>query len=67
MLYQFPASLSRFGRSDSLLLIAAGNPDGFMPHGGWGREFASYDDGALSRTPIWGTDPPTIFNYFWCP
>ena len=45
-LAQFPASLSRFGSSDALLLIVAGNPDGFMPKGGWGREFASYDDGA---------------------
>ena len=29
-LAQFPSSLSRFGSSDNLLLIAAGNPDGFI-------------------------------------
>ena len=45
-LAQFPASLSRFGTSDNLLLIAAGNPDMFMPRGGFGREWASYTDGA---------------------
>ncbi len=46
MLCQFPSSLNRFGSSKSLLLIAQGNTDAEMPHGGFGREFASYDDGA---------------------
>merc|ERR1712110_450596 len=44
-LAQFPSSLNRFGTSESLLLIAQGNTDAEMPKGGWGREFASYDDG----------------------
>eukprot|EP01043_Picozoa_sp_COSAG02_P038357 COSAG02_NODE_2949_length_7680_cov_4.274238_7_plen_600_part_00 len=45
-LCEFPSSLNRFGNSSSLLLIAQGNTDAEMPHGGYGREFASYDDGA---------------------
>ena len=45
LLAQFPSSLSRFGNSSSLLLIAQGNEDAEMPKGGFGREFASYDDG----------------------
>ena len=45
-LCEFPSSLNRFGNSSSLLLIAQGNTDGEMPHGGFGREFASYDDGS---------------------
>ena len=44
-LAQFPSSLNRFGTSKSLLLIAQGNSDVEMPKGGFGREFASYDDG----------------------
>eukprot|EP00935_MAST-01C_sp_MAST-1C-sp1_P001566 g1566.t1 len=45
-LAQFPSSLNRFGTSSSLLMIAQGNGDMEMPKGGFGREFASYDDGA---------------------
>eukprot|EP01048_Picozoa_sp_COSAG05_P029077 COSAG05_NODE_9377_length_628_cov_0.926276_1_plen_164_part_10 len=45
-LCEFPSSLNRFGNSSSLLLIAQGNTDAEMPHGGFGREFASYDDGS---------------------
>ena len=44
-LAQFPSSLNRFGTSDSLLLIAQGNTDAEMPKGGFGRNFASYNDG----------------------
>ena len=45
LLSEFPSSLNRFGASDSLLLIAQGNTDAEMPKGGFGRNFASYDDG----------------------
>lgn len=41
----FPSSIHAVPGSKEILLIAQGNPDEEMPHGGFGREFASKDQG----------------------